>query len=568
MEENKVGTISGIGNGIFQEIVGQFLLRGVLLGPDVFGDSEVLVKVSAIDNELPHDMLVLTNDVKELLRNRHQVDWFQLDRLRTHYERGRAAGYLKYLEYFLGKHLLAESALQSSVAGSVSAAESSLGSIEASVGAVPFTSVNVLFSYDKSPKKHDVTDFVQYFNNRYKLLEKILKGRMELHGVISISRVLKRQAKENVSIIGMVVEKAETKNGNIMLILEDPTGRMNVLVNKNKPDLFSAAKDIVYDEVVGVVGVSGERIIFANNLIWPDVPPDREIKKAPDDIYALFLSDVHVGSKLFLGKEFNRFLKWINGRSGSEAQKEIAKKVGYIFIVGDLVDGVGVYPGQDNELAIKDIYEQYREFARLIGKIPKQIKIIVCPGNHDAVRMSEPQPLLDPDFAAPLYEIPNITIVSNPALVNIHAKGGFEGLNVLIYHGYCFDHYVASVDSIRNWDPERRKSGYERADLIMKYLLKRRHLAPDHESTLHFPDTETDPLVITTIPDIFATGHIHYSLVGNYRGIALISGSCWQGKTTYQEKFGHKPQPARVPAINLSTMEPKILKFADDSEVM
>ncbi len=45
--------------------------------------------------------------------------------------------------------------------------------------------------------------------------------------------------------------------------------------------------------------------------------------------------------------------------------------------------------------------------------------MIICPGNHDAMRIAEPQPELYRDFAAPLYELPNAIMVSNPSIVNI-----------------------------------------------------------------------------------------------------------------------------------------------------
>ena len=70
---------------------------------------------------------------------------------------------------------------------------------------------------------------------------------------------------------------------------------------------------------------------------------------------------------------------------GSEQQKDIAKKIKYIFIVGDLVDGCGIYPEQDKELLIKDVYQQYKECAELLKQIPKHIPLIICPGNHDAL---------------------------------------------------------------------------------------------------------------------------------------------------------------------------------------
>ena len=416
-------------------------------------------------------------------------------------------------------------------------------------------SVKIISSFDEISNKREVQDFTIHLNNRFEVLQKALYSRDELKGVTSISRILAKRERDYVALIGMVKEKRMTKNGNLMLTLEDITGEIKVLVNKNKPDVFDPAKDIVMDEVIGVSGVNGENIVFANKILWPDVPISNELKKSGKEEYALFLSDLHIGSDNFLTDDFNRFLNWLNQKTGNEKQKEIASKVKYLFIVGDLVDGVGIYPNQEKDLIIKDIYEQYKLCTEYLSKIPSHIQIIICAGNHDATRIAEPQPILKNEFCDTLSSLPNITLVSNPATVNIHSDDTFPGYNVLLYHGYSFDYYVANVDSIRN------NGGYDRADLIMKFLLKRRHLAPAHTSTLYVPYTDKDPLFIDPIPDFFVTGHIHKSAAATYKNITLICGSCWQSKTDFQEKVGHHPEPSRVPVVNLATREIKILRF-------
>ena len=122
---------------------------------------------------------------------------------------------------------------------------------------------------------------------------------------------------------------------------------------------------------------------------------------------------------------------------------------------------------------------------------------------------------------------------------------------------YSFDFYVREVESIREF------GGYDRADLLMKFLLQKRHLAPSYTSTLYVPDTTQDYLVIDKIPDFFISGHIHKSAAANYKNVTLISGSCWQSKTSFQEKVGHNPEPSRVPIVNLMTRQIKILKFGE-----
>jgi DNA polymerase II small subunit len=56
---------------------------------------------------------------------------------------------------------------------------------------------------------------------------------------------------------------------------------------------------------------------------------------------------------------FNRFVSWLNGKYGNGQMQEIASHIKYVLIAGDVVDGIGVYPNQAKELAIKDVYGQY-----------------------------------------------------------------------------------------------------------------------------------------------------------------------------------------------------------------
>jgi DNA polymerase II small subunit len=419
----------------------------------------------------------------------------------------------------------------------------------------PNRSLTVIYSYKDEPQKYSISSFSNIFMSRYNFLEKILRGRRELQNAISIGRLLGKKERENVSIIGLVEEIAETKNGNLMITLEDPSGRIKVLFSKSKKEIYQQAKDLVHDEVVGISGANGDKILFGEEIVWPDIPLNNELKKSPEEEYALFLSDFHVGSKFFLEEEFQKFLRWINGQSGSDQQKEIASKVKYIFGAGDLVDGIGVYPSQLGELNIGSLEKQYQQFANLIKKIPLDKQLIFCPGNHDGVQIAEPQPIFYERYAEELFKLPNVILVSNPGMVNIGKTGNFGGFDVLLYHGYSFDYYIANVESIR------MGGGYHRADLIMQFLLRRRHLAPAFKSTPYYPSANEDNLLIKKIPDFLITGHIHYSNVANYRGVTMISGSCWQSKTGFQEKMGHEPEPARVPIVNLKTRQVKVLRF-------
>lgn len=418
--------------------------------------------------------------------------------------------------------------------------------------------VKIISCYEDNLKKKDVQDFVAHYKHRYNSLKNILSNRQELQDSISIARLERKKDGDMVSVIGIVLNKFYTKNGAIKITLEDTTGIFDVLFTKNKEEIYNIANDIVLDEVIGITGVVGNKIIFCNNIYFPDIPVNHELKKAPDEVYAVFISDIHIGIKQFLGGDFANLIKWLKGEFGSQKQREIASKVGYLFVTGDVVEGVGIYPGQENDLDIKDIYEQYDYAAKFFKEVPSDIKIIICGGNHDAIRMSEPQPVFDRSIAKSLYEIPNAYIVTNPSLVNIHSSEIFPGLDVLMYHGFSFIYYANNIPSIRS------KGGLKRVDLIMKFLLQKRHLAPSHSSTFYVPDPRFDPLVIDKIPDIFVSGHIHQISASNYRGITIVNSSCWVTQTEDQAKRGISPDPAKIPIVNLRTREVKIMNFLSE----
>ena len=511
-----------------------FLERDILLGADLFSrfgeETDLDVLYEQLTQKQGKDpFLFLTPDVQAAILKHPglEVSWRDLERAAANVEKGKGTEvYDRFLEHLQEAPRRADA-----------------------------SHMEVVTSHKEESKKRTPQDFVAYFNTRFKAIGAILRSRPELQGAITISRINQRTGRDRATFIGMVSSKDTTKNGNIILTVEDPSGSTKVLINKNKPDVFMEAKDIVCDEVIGVAGSSGDNIVFANEVFWPDTP-SRELKKSPEPGYAVFLSDLHFGSNEFLPDAFGKFVGWLKGDVGSETQREVAALVKYVFIVGDLVDGIGIYPGQDKELLITDAKKQYDHLAEHLSKIPEHITIIVCTGNHDPVRLAEPQPPHYSDFAEAMYALPNLVSVSNPSFITIHKSEHFSGIDVLLYHGYSFDYYIAEVDGIRN------RGGYDRGDIVMKFLMKRRHLAPTHTSTLYVPSPEADPLVISKVPDIFATGHIHKSCVAQYKHITMISGSCFQAKTSFQEKVGHNPEPGRVPAVNLQTREVKIMKFA------
>lgn len=394
-------------------------------------------------------------------------------------------------------------------------------------------------------KALEVKDFVNHFKNRYKEISNYISDKNSIENLVSIGKI--NGDKQKFSIIGLVLNKNFSKNKNLILEVEDLTGKIKVIISKDKEELIKEAENIPLDAVLGFKGFGNKEILFVNEIIFPESRLDKR-KKSPVEEYALFIGDVHYGSKNFLEKDFSRFIDYLN-KEGEEQ-----KKIKYLFIVGDLVTGVGNYPDQELDLSIKDLEDQFMGIAKFLSKIRKDIKIIISPGNHDGVRIMEPQPPFDEKYAWPLYELENAVILSNPSMVNIGSKNEFEGFNVLCYHGFSFPYFANNIPELM------AEKSMNKPEKIMEFLLKHRHLAPTHGSTQYFP-LEKDGLLIRKSPDIFVSGHTHKSNVYHYNNILIISVSSWEGMTPYQEKFGNTPDHCKVPVFNLKTRAIKFLDF-------
>ncbi len=408
--------------------------------------------------------------------------------------------------------------------------------------------IEVLRSFNQTYKISDVQDMSAYFQARLNYYKKGLQKRLQ--SVASINNI-KRAGREEMSIIAIVSDKRRTKSENVMFRLEDFSGEIRAIATKEK--LIKEAEKIVNDDVLGFTGNMSNGIFFINEFTWPDMPIHHNTKNRGEDVIAAFLSDIHLGSREFETEKFQKMIDWINGDLDTHAEihPHLSEKLKYIFIAGDLVDGVGVYPNQEQDLVIKDIYKQYKEAANLLSEIPEEIKIVISPGNHDYVRLAQPQPPISKEVAPDLYEMPNVEMISNPGLVR--AGNGSNATNVLIYHGTSIDKLVMS-------DPNL-KDGYKKPGKVMTALIKRRHLCPLFEGDILPQPNNGDPLVIPENIDVLHMGHVHSNDALEYRGITLVNSGTWQSKTSFQEFLGHEPTPARLPLLNLKTKQLTLTQF-------
>jgi len=389
----------------------------------------------------------------------------------------------------------------------------------------------------------DIDDFLHYFRDRFEKLSSLLKMRRDVEGYIPIKAVKNLNTKDEIKIIGMVKEKRSTKTGNIRFELEDLEENIQAFTTDKIPESKKKAERLVPDQVVCTTGRWMNNRFLVANITWPDLPFKNQKNRAKEEVCAAFISDIHYGSKKFDEEAFKNFIHFLQGKNGAE---KLAERIKYLLVVGDVVDGVGIYPGQEKDLKIPDIYEQYDGIARLLSEIPDHIQTIIIPGNHDATRQAEPQPPINKKFAKSLYELPNVHLYGNPLQLKIH------GVNVLMYHGRSI------LDDIIGFIPGL---SIDKPAETMKELLKCRHLAPYFGGNTPTAAGEEDMLVIQSVPDIFLTGHAHVNDFSKHRGVFLINTGTFQKQTDYQKSQGINPTPGKVSIINLKTFKITLIEF-------
>ncbi|MDD3874315.1 MAG: DNA-directed DNA polymerase II small subunit, partial [Methanosarcina sp.] len=379
-------------------------------------------------------------------------------------------------------------------------------------------------------------------------LSEIIRGRINARPIESLKRRSFRRGgdggSEEISIIGMVSDISNTTNGHKILSLEDPTGSFPVLIRNSDKELFELASRILLDEVIGATGpiTTDGSLMLATKLIQPDAPNSVQ-RRTGSHGKAVLISDVHVGSSQFLEDSWLDFLDFLKGESDSETMRELAASVRYLVVAGDLVDGIGIYPDQEMELDILDVYDQYKKAAKYFREIPEHIRVIISPGNHDAVRQAEPQPALPENIQADFPQ--NVIFVGNPALVEL------DGVRILIYHGRSIDDLVATIPGISYQEP---------AGAVLE-MLKRRHLAPTYGSRVSISPEKKDYFIIDPVPDIIHTGHVHTLGIQRYKNVLLVNSGTWQDQTEFQKRVNLIPVAARVPIVDLEDLDVKILAF-------
>ena len=388
--------------------------------------------------------------------------------------------------------------------------------------------------------KGTVDEFVDMVRNRFEFLKSILIRKSEVDPIpIADLKVSTRRNGDRILIIGMVMEKRVFRDFSIRMVLDDETGSIPVIFKKNGR-YWDKADKIPLDSVLAVKGTFLNGRVYAESLRIPDLEGSL-VKPGSVKGKAVLISDTHIGSKYFNEKSFDMFIKWLNSDSVSDVR--------YIIICGDLVDGIGVYPSQEDELKIKDVYKQFGFAATFLERVPKSMKVIYIPGNHEPVRQAEPQPIIPSEYLDELLEVrPDLISLPNPSMI------GIGDVRILLYHGRSLNAIFKHIPGLQPIRPETVVEA-------MTWMLKLRHLAPIYGEHPVSPEKK-DWLLIDEVPHILHTGHIHVYGLGEYKGVKLVNSGTFENETPYIKSLGIEVTVGKVPVVDLGSLKVKIENFA------
>ena len=400
----------------------------------------------------------------------------------------------------------------------------------------------ILFDPTKKVTSAEGIDgFTRLFSDRYSKLLKIMMVRFQSKKLTPIANVTDGKLGDETFISGLLMDRKIDRDVT-KLVIDDPTGSIEVLVfNK---ELQEVANSLLMDQFLMAYIVSGKNGGFVTKeLLVPDIP-EHIANRSKTETYAVLISDLHVGSKYFMEKEFSEFVSWLS------SPDPIAQKVRFLLICGDIVDGVGIFPNQDKELLLMDIDEQMAKAAHLLDKIPKHIKVFIIPGNHDPGRRALPQPAIPEKHNMNLWNRENFFMLGNPSVIELN------GVKILMFHGQSLDDVVGTTPGLSYAQPAR----------AMRALLRTRHLSPIYGKRTPIAPELEDFMVINDVPDIYHSGHIHVVDLDMYKGTLIVNSGAWQTQTPYQASVGINPTPGIAVIVNLSTMKVFTRDFTENSD--
>jgi len=348
----------------------------------------------------------------------------------------------------------------------------------------------------------DTSGYVLMFRNRLERMSSLIRGRPDFFQIEKLNAIKTPLSGRKVlaKVVGLVASK-KISSDYVSLTLEDDSGYLRLMCTG---DAIRKMDEVLIDEFVLVEVESQPRGYYAKNIYHLDVP-ERAKRTADKKIYAMFLSDLHVGSPDFDETSFQKMIDWINGDLG---ELEVVSRIGYLVLNGDLIENP---LAGDGRLSEHDVRSSYDVLAGYLENIRRPMKIFLTPGDTDATRIALPQPAIIRKYAKRLYEMKNVVMLGNPSMVRL------DGVNVLLYHGQSLDEVFRQLQSV----------SVSRPSTGMRALLRARHVAPTYGGLTLLAPEKDDLLIIDPIPDIMHCGHVGIPDEEVYRGTLLLSTPSW-----------------------------------------
>lgn len=381
-----------------------------------------------------------------------------------------------------------------------------------------------------------IQNLIAYQKRRYARYLEIIKTNHSLrcreYPVVTGGTIKRLNPTQRGVLIGMIEDIRETENYKILSVV-DSQGITSVSCEKTLLD----SKYLTVGGFIGIVveaaykkpTIDSETTVLANifryqraknryiakELLYPGFKDKAKVKSVWNEGIAI-ISDIHVGAHTHIESDFLNFIEWLNGQ----------RDIKYLLVAGDLVDGRWIFPGQELELKIKEILEQYHALGRALGGLRRDITLVVGMGNHDGMSNRKEVQIWPEDVknVLTLYK-KQIVFVSNPGYFKI------RDYYFLMYHGASADPLISRCESL----------SYEEPTTIGQLLYRYRNLCPCTDKIPILPTTRLYHVVPEEV-DYLLLGHVHRrgALVMK-DGRQIVCGGTWQYLTPFQEKLGFVP---------------------------
>ncbi|MFB6089268.1 MAG: hypothetical protein ABEK36_05810 [Candidatus Aenigmatarchaeota archaeon] len=138
------------------------------------------------------------------------------------------------------------------------------------------STLRVIKKAEKASGKYKISQFVDYYNNRFSRLKEILKKRVDSKNLISINKL------SSYGLEGTIIGIVREITGDYVLV-EDNTSSVKVDTNEK----------LIEDEVIGIRGKKGKEKFVADKIYYPDLSFKRNVNTLEEDQNALFISDLN-----------------------------------------------------------------------------------------------------------------------------------------------------------------------------------------------------------------------------------------------------------------------------------